>query len=271
MKITYLGTGAYDSIPAAFCRCENCEKARKLGGRNVRGHQQAMINDDLIIDLSPETHFRANMLGVNLTDIKHFLITHTHEDHFYPTLISNLHPNFSSLHDGEVFNFYGSKDLLNFSDCYTGARAQIHVLKPFEKTRVGRYEVTPLKATHPTENPFLYIISDGEKTILYAHDTGLFCEENFEFVKKTGVKFDFISLDCTKGDLEDLDYPNHQCLGRNILTCDRLRKIGAVSESTKIVLGHFSHKGVRTCYDDLSPFAEKHGFIVSYDGMATEV
>ncbi len=271
MKITYLGTGAYDSIPAAFCRCENCEKARRLGGRNIRSHLQALINDDLMIDLSPETHFRANVLGVSLVEIKNFLITHTHEDHFYPTLISNLHPNFSDLNEGEVFHFFGSKDLNDFSDCYNGARAQIHVLSPFEKASVGRYEVTPLKATHPTENPFLYIISDGEKTILYAHDTGLFCEENFDYIRREGVKFDFISLDCTKGDLEDLNYPNHQCLGRNILTRERLKEIGAVDGNTKIVLGHFSHKGVRTCYDDFSPIAHKHGFLASYDGMSVEV
>ncbi len=271
MKITYLGTGAYDSIPAAFCRCENCERARNLGGKNIRGHQQALINDDLLIDLSPETHFRANILGINLADIKNFLITHTHEDHFYPTLISNLHPNFSQLNEGEIFHFYGSKDLNNFADCYVGARAEIHELKAYTPEKIGRYTVTPLKATHPTENPFLYIISDGEKTILYAHDTGFFCEENFEFIKKVGVKFDFISLDCTKGDLPDLDYPNHQCLGRNIVTRDRLKEIGAVDEHTKIVLGHFSHKGVKTAYDDFAPIAEKNGFVASYDGMTVEI
>ncbi len=271
MKITYLGTGAYDSIPAAFCRCENCERARRLGGKNIRSHQQVLINDDLLIDLSPETHFRANILGLNLTNIKNFLITHTHEDHFYPTLITNLQPNFSTLNDGEIFHFYGSKDLNNFSSCFENTRAEIHTLSPFVSVKVGKYTVTPIKASHPTENPFLYIISDGVCTILYAHDTGFLPKEDFEFFKAQKIKFDFISLDCTKGDLEDLDYPSHQCLGRNVKTRERLLNDGVITADTKIVLSHFSHKGKNTVYDDFNPIAQKQGFITSFDGLEIEV
>lgn len=35
MKIQYLGTAASEGWPALFCSCEACEKARKLGGRNI--------------------------------------------------------------------------------------------------------------------------------------------------------------------------------------------------------------------------------------------
>ena len=271
MKITYLGTGAYDSVPAAFCHCETCEYARKHRQKNVRGHQQVLINDDLLIDLSPETHYRANLLGIDLTLIKNILITHTHEDHFYPTLITNLQPNFSTLNEGEVFHFYGSKDLDNFASCYENTRAEIHTLSPFVPVKVGKYTVTPIKAMHPTENPFLYIISDGISTILYAHDTGFLPEEDFEFFKNQGVKLDFISLDCSKGDLEDLDYPWHQCLGRNVKTRERLLNDGVITNDTKIVLSHFSHKGKNTAYDIFAPIAQKQNFITSFDGLEIEV
>lgn len=36
MKITYYGTAAGEAWPGVFCRCELCEKARALGGRNIR-------------------------------------------------------------------------------------------------------------------------------------------------------------------------------------------------------------------------------------------
>ena len=31
MKIQYLGTGAAEGIPAIFCECDTCKKARELG------------------------------------------------------------------------------------------------------------------------------------------------------------------------------------------------------------------------------------------------
>ena len=36
-----------------FCRCELCEKARALGGKNIRTRSQALVNDDLLLDLPP--------------------------------------------------------------------------------------------------------------------------------------------------------------------------------------------------------------------------
>ena len=31
MKLTYLGTAAAEGLPALFCNCEFCQKARELG------------------------------------------------------------------------------------------------------------------------------------------------------------------------------------------------------------------------------------------------
>lgn len=271
MKITYLGTGGFDSIPALFCSCETCERARKTGGKNLRGHSQALINDDLLIDLPPETHYRANLIGLNLSKIKNFLITHTHPDHFYPTAVNNLHPNFSNVKDVGEYKFYGSVDLKAFGEANdTMGRADIVTVKAFEPFKVGRYTVTALKGNHPTDNPFMYIISDGEKTMLYAHDTGYFLDENIKYMKNSNVRLDFISLDCTKGAKEELDYPWHQCIGRNVKTRQTLLECGVIDENTKIVLNHFSHNGESVLYEELCPVAEKHGFLVSYDGMTAE-
>ncbi len=49
MKIKYLGTAAAEGIPAIFCECKICKKARELGGKNIRTRSQALINDDLFI------------------------------------------------------------------------------------------------------------------------------------------------------------------------------------------------------------------------------
>ena len=50
MKLTYHGTAAAEAFPGMFCTCDTCERARKAGGRNIRGRSQALVNDDLLID-----------------------------------------------------------------------------------------------------------------------------------------------------------------------------------------------------------------------------
>ena len=54
VKITFLGTAAAEGYPNPFCRCENCEGARKVGGRALRKRASALIDDQLLIDFGPD-------------------------------------------------------------------------------------------------------------------------------------------------------------------------------------------------------------------------
>ena len=36
MKIKILGSGGGEGFPAAFCSCEHCETARKIGNKSLR-------------------------------------------------------------------------------------------------------------------------------------------------------------------------------------------------------------------------------------------
>ena len=63
MKLKYLGTAAAEGMPALFCSCENCEKARRLGGKNIRSRSQTMVNDDLIIDYPPDAYAHSVRFG----------------------------------------------------------------------------------------------------------------------------------------------------------------------------------------------------------------
>ena len=70
MKIKFLGTAAGEGIPALLCNCEICAKARKLGGKNLRSRSQAMIDNEIMIDMPPETYGNLHRFGINLLDIK---------------------------------------------------------------------------------------------------------------------------------------------------------------------------------------------------------
>ena len=75
MKIQFLGTAAFEGIPAIFCDCEVCKRSMESGGRNIRTRSQAIIDEDLLIDFPPDTymHFVGN--GILPEKIKNCIMT----------------------------------------------------------------------------------------------------------------------------------------------------------------------------------------------------
>lgn len=84
MKIKYLGTAAAEGIPALFCRCDICKEARKRGGREIRTRSQAIIDEKLLIDFPADSYLHILHYNMDFSSIEHLLITHSHDDHFYP-------------------------------------------------------------------------------------------------------------------------------------------------------------------------------------------
>lgn len=278
MKIKFLGTAAGEGIPAVLCNCEICEKSRRLGGKNLRARSQAMIDDILLIDMPPETYSNFHKHGINLLDIKYWIITHTHSDHFYEkeflfTKNGNFAHHESDWHGIELYGSIDLKEPLSkvISDDDHKDYIRYSPKTAFVPFYCGEYKITPLKANHSTNNPFIYIIEKGGKSLLYAHDTGLFLEETWEYLKSLDIKFDLVSLDCTAGSMMDYHYPMHMCLGWNIICRDDLIKYGLADCNTKFILNHFSHNGPDVVYDDFKVIAEKHGFLTSYDGLEIEI
>lgn len=278
MKLTYYGTAAAEAMPALFCYCEHCERARKAGGKNIRTRSQALVNNDLLIDLPADTYMHVIDYGLDLRSIEHILITHSHEDHLYPLELGNVRPPFAHrLPDADPINVYLSEassaallPALVQSRCLNNGYVNVHVLKAFEPQQIKNYTVTPLKANHDSRlDPMIFIISDGEKTMLYGNDTGWFPAETWDYLKNSGVRFDYVSLDCTCT-CDVCDEPDgHMNLGACKHTKERMTEIGCADENTVFCLHHFSHNGSYT-YDELVPVAAEMGFLVSYDSMATE-
>ncbi len=274
MKIKYLGTAAAEAFPAIFCSCEKCRRAFFLGGRNLRSRSQALINDDLLIDFPCDTygHFINN--NIDTTKISNLLITHIHDDHLYPTELEYIGNGYSAPSKDFCLNVYGSVDILEkiqrIADKSQGL-ISVNIVKPFEPFKVGNYTVTALKAWHGTNNPFIYIVTDGDKSVLYAHDTDVFNEETRIYLKSCKIKFNIVSLDCTFANLEYSKWRGHMYLGGNIECRDFLEENGLIDKDSVIVLNHFTHNGVDAVYDDFVKIAEPKGFIVSYDGLEIEV
>lgn len=276
MKFQFLGTAAAEGIPALWCRCDACRRSRELGGRAIRTRSQALIDDTLLIDFPADTykHFLDNRL--DLTNVSACLITHSHSDHLYPKDLATLMPGFSHTQDGYHLSVYGSDKVGEaisdqMSRLEKTGLASFTEVKAFAPFAVGRYTVTALTAIHdPGAGPLYYMITDGEKTVLYAHDTHFFHDDVWAYFKEQGVHFDLVSLDCTNACLP-LNYIGHMGLAENVQVKERMRSEGMADENTVFVSNHFSHNGISVVYDDFVLAAAKEGFRVSYDGMILEL
>ena len=276
MKLKYLGTAAAEGFPAVFCACETCQKTWKLGGKNMRTRSQALVGQDMLIDLPADTYYHTMTHGIDLLNIHYCLITHVHEDHCYLCDLDFLRKGFSHPPEGwEGITVYGSSDVEQefakvIGEGIVKEWLRFVKLELFVPTQMGRYTVTALKARHGTAHPYIYLIDDGKSALLYAHDTDIFPEETWEYLERVKPHLDLVSMDCTEGAMEDIPYPGHMCLGRNRRCRERLLEIGVADETTKFVLNHFSHNGQLAAYDDFAPIAEQERFVTSYDGMELE-
>ncbi|MDF2538412.1 MAG: hypothetical protein K0S76_1433 [Herbinix sp.] len=274
MKLTYYGTGAGEGWPGLFCNCELCNEARKLKGKNIRTRSQAMVNDDLLIDLTPDTNMHSLVYGMDLSKINHLLVTHSHSDHFNPPDLELLRDPFAH-NRPEVFHIYGNRrvkeriwddvpDVMKVADRFT-----FHDAKPFQPVVMKDYVVVPLKALHDKrEECLIYLITQGNKSILYAHDTGAFPDETIEYLKSSKVHLDLVSLDCTTQSSED--GKNHMGLVDAVKERKRLTDLGLGDDTTVWVVNHFSHNGL-WLHDKMVEEADKYGFLVSYDTMTIEI
>lgn len=273
MEIQYLGTAAAEGLPALFCGCEICEKARKTGGKEVRTRTQSIVDGKILIDFPPDTYTHALNYSLQLGQIEHLLITHSHMDHFFPVELIHRHEHFGHNAKGMLY-VYGNEAVEKaFYDAVLIDRFKEHPLdevirfirlKPFADFMADDYHVISIPADHDKrENCLIYIIEREGKCILYGHDTGIkLSDEAWDCI--FNYKYDLISLDATMGRKQSDRY--HMGLADDIAFAAKLEERGCIRPDTVKVINHFSHNGGMT-HEELEVFAKEHGMIAAYDGM----
>ncbi len=215
MKIRYMGTSALERIPAVFCNCDTCRRAMAAGGRNIMTRSQALVDDKLLIDLNSETYSHFLQMSRTLWDIEHVLITHGHCDHFTFEEFCCRCGGATRTVKTEKLKVYACQtvidrmwaSLLARKDKYTTGipeRVEFIPLECYETVQVGAWAVTPLPAMHADEGqPFVFLIEGDGKCLFYGNDTGMFGEEIDAWLTANGKHIDLLSLDCTKGDVDE--------------------------------------------------------------------
>ena len=271
MKITYFGTAAGEAWPGVFCDCELGRKARELGGRNIRTRSQALINDDLLLDMPPDNYLHTLYFGLDLSKVRTLLFTHSHADHCYPSDLELLREPYSHTYKG-IMDVFGNdvvgRKVETACRSLGGERERFcfHRIMPNETVQSGPYTITALRATHSKEETCLfYHIAQADRAVLYAHDTGAFTKENLETLAACRHPLSLVSLDCTQQQHRDGKY--HMGFADAVEQKEVLLELGLADEKTVFVVNHFSHNG-GWLYDDISQRAESNGMTASYDGMS---
>lgn len=278
MKIQFLGTAAYEGVPAMFCNCETCRASMEKGGKNMRSRSQALINDDLLLDFPADTVWHFQRFHLDWEKIRDCLITHSHSDHLYPMDLEMLAPGYTHEHSPIHFHAGESgyrmiKEVMDRPHIAESMKRMMAVslVEPGKRFTVGengKYSVLPLWANHAQDtSPVIYSITCEGKRILYAHDSGVFCKETWEKLKEEG-RFDLVSLDCTGGGVKGWR-EGHMCLDTNLEVFEQMQAMNLIDEKTVRVINHFSHNGART-YEEMCADADPYGIVVSYDGLELE-
>ena len=208
MKITYLGTAASEGLPAPFCTCEVCRRAREAGGKSVRTRSQALVDESLLIDFPPDTYLHWLRTPFDFLKVTDLLVTHSHMDHWYPDDVQSVVPPYGHHDPSYTLTLHGNERVIQMLE-EGMAREEPQILetvprkvaKAFETFAAGDYQVTPLPADHCyTEKALFYLIEKGDKALLYAHDTGYFLDPVWEYLaSRKDLRLGLVSLDCTHG------------------------------------------------------------------------
>ncbi|NOY81437.1 MAG: MBL fold metallo-hydrolase [Kiritimatiellaeota bacterium] len=272
MRLTILGSAAAEGWPALFCECPACREARRRGGRNIRRRTAYRIDPDTLIDFGPDAFWQSTAFGIDLSKVRHILLTHSHEDHLNPVDLLWRRKGFSSV--GAPLTLYGNaasleRIALAFPEAPELYRSELKMLSPARKVPVGDLQVTPLEAQHagPQETALNFVIEHGEKAVLIANDTGWWPKNTWDRIQ--AFKLDIAIIDCTYGLANPKERAHHLGALAVVAMKERLVALDVLKPRCTVVANHFSHNGLGL-HEELCEWFAPHGIEVGYDGMVLQ-
>ena len=277
MKIKFLGTGASEGTPAIFCECDVCRIARERKGKYIRTRAGIMIDEQLLIDFSPDLYTNSVKYDIHLSAMKDLLFTHSHGDHFFPMDLTARASFTCKARKEDILNAYGGEPIIAGLKENGWQRnkeltrnLQYTVVKSGETFQTaGGYSVTPYATEHMLdEECYIYLIEKGGKSYLQCHDSGVPYDWALEAMAKRGVKLNALALDCTYGLIQE-EYGGHMNLNQNIRVKAKMEQLGLIDENTLCYATHIAHCGGDA--DELEAKANANGIRIAYDGLEIEI
>lgn len=291
MHLTFLGTGACTSVPLAFCSCASCEAARRIGGKNLRRRTSLLVNDDLLIDLGPDTVFAAAQYGKDLRRVRTILTTHAHSDHYDPSHLNTRLREYGCQAPAPLEIIASPASLKKMADYIEREEAgtRLDTAEGLANLRMtartcaagetfvcGRYTVTAIQSRHdPSVDSRLYVVDDGRAVLLYATDSPALDDAQWEALAALGKSFTCAVFDHTYGPLlpdtgPRRARPDHMTAHDVARAAELLHVHGLLAPDGQVWATHFSHEGTPV-HEELDAFARQNGYAAAWDGLELDL
>jgi phosphoribosyl 1,2-cyclic phosphate phosphodiesterase len=288
MEFVFLGTGAAEGVPAAYCRCPACQGVRGRGGIEIKTRSSARIGPHHQIDIGPDHYGQMSRAGVDMYDVEHILVTHSHEDHFDFYGLSAKQMTRET--NNKPINVYVAETARGYLEgmlesmkpsandlAWIAANIVVHGLRYFSDYTIGGFTVHTVKANHTAHGVGEYAINyliemPHGRTLLYACDTGYYADETWAYLE--GRRVDTLIMECTfAGKTDRPEFPGgHLDLPSYFKTLERMEKIGFIDARTSVYATHFNpHQGLD--HNDIHKRLQDSRFhaVAAYDGLRAEV
>lgn len=277
MKLTFLGTSAAEGVPAVFCNCETCKRAKARGGKEIRTRSQILIDGDTLFDFPMDTYMHMLKYKLDLSAVTRVLISHAHMDHCYPQEFCMRGGPFAHGMTSEKIEIFCNETVKDIYVADTaremrdeiGKNVKVTVLHPYDRVECPDLTIIALPAVHTaSEECLVYYVERGGVGAILLNDTGPLDKEVYERLKGMNAKVDIATLDCTYGAIRH-GKGRHMGLYDVADQVDIMRKVGLVGDGAAIIATHLSHN-TDLDYDGMQKEADKFGIAVAYDGMTVE-
>lgn len=285
MELTFLGTSASEGYPDAFCGCVNCERARALGGPNLRKRSAALIDRVLLLDLGPDVMAASLMHGISLASVRFCLLTHEHADHLDASHLSSRSP-LCNVVGAPCLELIATAGALQKAAGSLGGHIPVNglldpdvqerlnlsarAIEPGQTVCAGPYRITAIPAMHDAGHitPLLYAVERDGRALFYATDTGPLPEESWTALRDWGGAFHLVILDHTFG-LEARS-TSHLNADQFVDIVSRLQAEGRLTADCRVFAHHFGHHS-NPDHDTLVAYADRRGYEVAYDGLTVTI
>jgi phosphoribosyl 1,2-cyclic phosphate phosphodiesterase len=267
MKLHLLGTGGAEGVPGFFADSRVSHHARLHGGKDIRTRSAAVLDDEIKIDLPPDTFAQMVRDGLSAMDWSALVFTHGHDDH---VACSEIQYALYPFTPNEVlpFTIYANPQVSKkIWDRYPAWPLDLVETHSFESFQHAGYTITPIHANHKEdEDSQNLIFDDGRRKLLYGTDTGIWPAETWEFL--TDWTIDLLVLECGEG-FKGTPYHGHLDVYDLVRVVNRLREMGVLHDASRVITTHHGHMGdgLHSEYEEaLNPY----GVEVGFDGMVVE-